>query len=179
MFQVFTQDTYDILALKKIVVPRSRSGNEMENFRNEIDLLLKLRGKPHCIQMYEYEVAEDAEQNCFRINMLFECGEIDLNHLLKRQAGGSFADVMEVKPYWKQMLLAVHTVHSFRIVHGDLKPANFLMVKGVHSLSLSFCVHAHGAMARSALSVVCGSKTFSFWFSFCFMTPHVASFHFV
>merc|ERR1712003_321228 len=37
---------------------------------------------------------------------------------------------MDVKPFWKQMLLAVHTVHSFRIVHGDLKPANFLMVKG-------------------------------------------------
>ena len=29
-----------------------------------------------------------------------------------------------------QMLLAVHTIHEERIVHSDLKPANFLIVEG-------------------------------------------------
>lgn len=31
---------------------------------------------------------------------------------------------------WQQILLAVNTIHEERIVHSDLKPANFLLVKG-------------------------------------------------
>ena len=34
--------------------------------------------------------------------------------------------------YWQQMLEAVHTIHEERIVHGDLKPANFLFVQAIH-----------------------------------------------
>jgi hypothetical protein len=35
--------------------------------------------------------------------------------------------------YWQQMLEAVFVVHSEdeRIVHGDIKPQNFVFVKGV------------------------------------------------
>jgi serine/threonine-protein kinase TTK/MPS1 len=32
--------------------------------------------------------------------------------------------------YWKQMLRAVHAIHEARVIHGDLKPANFLSVDG-------------------------------------------------
>lgn len=31
---------------------------------------------------------------------------------------------------WQQILQAVNTIHEERIVHSDLKPANFLLVKG-------------------------------------------------
>lgn len=31
---------------------------------------------------------------------------------------------------WQQILLAVKTIHEERIVHSDLKPANFLLVRG-------------------------------------------------
>ena len=32
------------------------------------------------------------------------------------------------------MLSAVHSIHQERIIHGDLKPANFLFVKGALKL---------------------------------------------
>jgi serine/threonine protein kinase len=33
-------------------------------------------------------------------------------------------------PTVQQMLRAVHSIHEERIIHGDLKPANFLFVRG-------------------------------------------------
>lgn len=71
------------------------------------------------------------------IYMVQEYGEIDLARLLakheaaRRQGGG--ADEIDenfIRLYWQQMLRAVHTVHDLRIVHSDLKPANFLLVEG-------------------------------------------------
>ena len=35
-----------------------------------------------------------------------------------------------IRVSWQAMLEAVHTIHEERIVHGDLKPANFLFVQG-------------------------------------------------
>lgn len=32
--------------------------------------------------------------------------------------------------YWQQMLQAVQVIHDEKIVHSDLKPANFVLVKG-------------------------------------------------
>ena len=37
---------------------------------------------------------------------------------------------------WQQMLEAVQTIHDERIVHGDLKPANFLFVRFTARMSL-------------------------------------------
>ena len=39
-----------------------------------------------------------------------------------------------VRLTWQQMLTAVHCIHEERIIHGDLKPANFLFVKGALKL---------------------------------------------
>jgi serine/threonine protein kinase len=35
---------------------------------------------------------------------------------------------------WQQMLSAVHSIHQEKIIHSDLKPANFLFVKGALKL---------------------------------------------
>jgi len=39
-----------------------------------------------------------------------------------------------VRLYWQQMLRAVSAIHAARIVHSDLKPANFLVVQGTLKL---------------------------------------------
>ncbi|OBZ68668.1 hypothetical protein A0H81_11386 [Grifola frondosa] len=55
--------------------------------------------------------------------------EIDLARLLQEQQKESM-DPVWVAYYWKQMLQAVHVIHEEKIVHSDLKPANFVLVRG-------------------------------------------------
>ncbi|CAO1617872.1 unnamed protein product [Sympodiomycopsis kandeliae] len=61
------------------------------------------------------------------LKILMELGEMDFNTLLRTQHPLSRSALSE---YWRQMLESVHFVHNAKLVHSDLKPANFLMVKG-------------------------------------------------
>lgn len=69
-----------------------------------------------------------------------ECGEIDFAMLLEEQRGKPL-NMNFVGLYWEQvrllrdacsqqMLQAVQAVHQENVVHTDLKPANFVLVKG-------------------------------------------------
>ncbi|RZR79774.1 hypothetical protein BHM03_00005602 [Ensete ventricosum] len=80
------------------------------------------------------------------IYMVLEYGEIDLAHMLSQKwkeisPPGCKIDENWLRSYWQflkctsdddlqQMLEAVNTIHEERIVHSDLKPANFLLVRG-------------------------------------------------
>ncbi|KAH9327457.1 hypothetical protein KI387_007635, partial [Taxus chinensis] len=73
------------------------------------------------------------------IYMVLEYGEIDLAQMLLQKrnevdAGNKQIDENWLRFYWQQILKAVNTIHEERIVHSDLKPANFLLVKGVLKL---------------------------------------------
>lgn len=65
-----------------------------------------------------------------------EMGELDLNTLLrKRVENEQNSDAVKFDPvfvrfYWKEMLECLQSVHQFDIVHSDLKPANFVLVRG-------------------------------------------------
>lgn len=61
------------------------------------------------------------------LKILMELGEMDFNTLLRTQHPLPRAALSE---YWRQMLESVHFVHNAKLVHTDLKPANFLLVKG-------------------------------------------------
>lgn len=138
VFKVLAPD-YQVLALKRVKLQRT-DAKTLAGFENEIELMKQLRGHTNIIQMV------DAELNLQKksIYMVMEMGEIDLEHLLRRhrkeaaesgnRCGPGGLDRNFLRITWQQMLQAVNTIHDARIVHTDLKPANFLFVKGVLKL---------------------------------------------
>lgn len=115
---------HDIYAIKRVSCSRA-DASAVDGYVNEILLLRKFEGNPQIIQLY------DAEMNKERglIHMVMEFGETDLASVLKRH-GDKPLGMNIIRLYWEQMLRAVQTIHEERVVHADLKPANYLLVKG-------------------------------------------------
>ena len=118
-----------IYALKKISLEGDEGGaGHVANYRNEINLLRRLRGKRHCIQLVDYEEQLDDKI----IYMVFELGQMDLAHVIK-QARHNDAQLpaTTVRHYWHEILECVQSCHRDKVIHLDLKPANFVFVDGI------------------------------------------------
>ncbi|KAG1334668.1 serine/threonine-protein kinase MPS1 [Cocos nucifera] len=139
-----------IYALKKIKL-KGRDYPTACGFCQEIEYLNRLKGKNNIIQLIDYEVTDKTLlqeavngsptikdgriKDDEYIYMVLEYGEIDLAHMLSQKwkemnKSGWKLDENWLRFYWQQMLEAVNTIHEERIVHSDLKPANFLLVRG-------------------------------------------------
>jgi serine/threonine-protein kinase RIO1 len=136
-----------VVALKKVKLD-GLNQLAIDGYANEIALLKRLQGNPAIIQLYSAEVDLDRKS----ILLVMELGEVDLNYVLRQQAlssskqqqqqkqqqgsrgGVSSLNMNFIRLTWQQMLTAVHSIHEERIIHSDLKPANFLFVKGALKL---------------------------------------------
>lgn len=108
-----------LLALKRVTASCPK---HFEALANEVTLLLQLKECPNIIQVLDAEVLPDR----LLIHIVMEEGQMDLGRLLQSHADMSIGDVQAL---WRQMLEAVQVVHQERVVHSDLKPGNFMLVK--------------------------------------------------
>ncbi|KAH8739016.1 Ser/Thr protein kinase [Cryptosporidium ryanae] len=92
-------------------------------FTEEVNLLKKLRGCSHVIQLIDSEIA----LSCGAIDIIMELGVKDLNSIL--QGNTPLSSINMLRSIWTEMVLALKNVHDLRIVHGDIKPANFVFVE--------------------------------------------------
>ncbi|KAJ2776266.1 Dual-specificity kinase, spindle pole body (SPB) duplication and spindle checkpoint function, partial [Coemansia javaensis] len=115
---------HEIFAIKRVSFSRA-DVQTIEGYMNEIVLLRKFEGNPYIIQLFDAEINKERGL----LHMVMEFGETDLASVLKR-SGGAPLGMNTVRLYWEQMLRAVQTIHEERVVHADLKPANYLLVKG-------------------------------------------------
>ncbi|KAL9552450.1 hypothetical protein PS6_004465 [Mucor atramentarius] len=120
VFQVLGHTYGQILALKWIEVKHE---DDRQSIMNEIELLRSLDDHATIVSLLDYRATPSV------IFMVMEFGEIDLAQLIQKQAKKAW-DINFIRYYWNQMLHAVYTIHQNNIVHSDLKPANFVIVKG-------------------------------------------------
>ncbi|RUS34918.1 hypothetical protein BC938DRAFT_477831 [Jimgerdemannia flammicorona] len=123
VYKVMTTN-HHIYALKKVMFDKADQ-SAISGYINEINLLKRMAGHERIIKMYDSEVNYEKSY----LMMLMECGEIDLAHVLTKQQGKPI-NLNFIRLYWEQMLQAVDAIHQEKIVHSDLKPANFLFVEG-------------------------------------------------
>ncbi|KAG8936409.1 Dual-specificity kinase, spindle pole body (SPB) duplication and spindle checkpoint function [Tulasnella sp. 418] len=113
-----------IYAIKRVSLENADQ-QTIESYKNEIALLKRLEGNKRIIRLIEF----DSTSSRKNLLMVMECGEVDLAKLLSEKQGEP-VDYPWVTSYWHQMLQAVQIIHEEKIVHSDLKPANFVLVKG-------------------------------------------------
>ncbi|CAK9786817.1 unnamed protein product [Cutaneotrichosporon oleaginosum] len=117
-----------VYALKRVGLERA-DAETYQSYTNEIELLRRLRGHDRIIQLIDHQITFTPSGRPKLLMMVMECGEIDFAALLDEQRYKPL-NMSFVGLYWQQMLEAVQAVHAENVVHTDLKPANFVLVKG-------------------------------------------------
>ncbi|EFN86837.1 Dual specificity protein kinase TTK [Harpegnathos saltator] len=90
---------------------------------DEISLLHKLQA-PCVVRMFDYQIRESM------VHVVMEMGDTDLSRLLKSMSQEKQIPLTMILYYWTEMLTAVKHIHNNGVIHSDLKPANFLLVRG-------------------------------------------------
>ncbi|KAF7730980.1 Dual-specificity kinase, spindle pole body (SPB) duplication and spindle checkpoint function [Apophysomyces ossiformis] len=122
VYQVFSHTLNELFAMKHVLLA-DVDDTALEQYKNEIALLKSLGIDDRIVTLFDYEVTKDS------IYLIMELGETDLAHIMSRQKGKPL-DIIFIMGYWKQMIEAVAVIHEANIVHSDLKPANFVIVRG-------------------------------------------------
>lgn len=112
-----------IYALKRVVFDEF-DDTSVDGFKGEIELLKKLENEKRVVQLIDHEMEHGV------LYLIMECGGHDLSQVLSQRIGMPL-DMEFVRYHAREMLRCVKVVHDAGIVHSDLKPANFVFVKGI------------------------------------------------
>jgi serine/threonine-protein kinase TTK/MPS1 len=123
IFKVIDNDG-NFFAIKSVKFKAGES-ELRDNYQNEIELLRDLEQSERIVDLIDSEVTDN------EILIVLELGDADLREIIAKPTPLS---PNYIRYTWQQMLEAVQTIHERKIVHGDLKPSNFLLVKGILKL---------------------------------------------
>ncbi|PAA71103.1 hypothetical protein BOX15_Mlig015005g1, partial [Macrostomum lignano] len=93
--------------------------------QKELKYLQLLKDSGKVVKLFAHEIRNN------RLLLLIEYGDCDFAKFLSANPGLPLSGVAF---YWEQMLLCVQAMHSVGCVHMDLKPANFVLCRGLPKL---------------------------------------------
>ncbi|CAJ0584316.1 unnamed protein product, partial [Mesorhabditis spiculigera] len=124
VWQAYNRESQEEVALK--IVRLEGDLAMREGFMNEIEVLKKLQGSPCVIKLIDYQYVNYED----RLYIVLEKGDTDLGTFIKEKFKARQLNKRLIKVYWEEMLKCVRALHQNHIIHKDLKPANFLLVRG-------------------------------------------------
>ncbi|PWN52250.1 kinase-like protein [Violaceomyces palustris] len=118
------EDRQAFFAMKQVSLKDVESQQNKEELIQEAMLLEQLArregNEKYILRYFGHKVSND------KLKIMLELGDMDFNGVLSAHQPLPWEKIAE---YFKQMLEAVQFIHDANLVHTDLKPANFLMVK--------------------------------------------------
>ena len=117
----------EIFALKVVDFENTKSTSVQESLFKEIQFLNQIGDSKHVVRLFDFEHNTAGENTLY---MLLEKGETDLADVIRCHELDSNLTPAKIRFYWEQMLEGVQFIHRRRIVHADLKPDNFIVVRG-------------------------------------------------
>lgn len=111
----------------KIINVAKADPKTQESYFNEQSILMKLQDSRHVARIYNSEYKTE----CKELVIVMEKGDADLSQVIDShfQLRNKIIDGTFIKFYWRGMVTAVNDIHNRGIVHADLKPVNFILVK--------------------------------------------------
>ena len=135
----------ELYAIKRVSLDKTHA-DTTSGYMDEIALLKRLEGNSRIIRLIDSEVKAGSGGSKGHLLLVMECGEIDLARLLQEQMKEPvnmvwvaycwqqvtfyYISFMHSLIFFFQMIQAVHVIHEEKIVHSDLKPSNFVLVRG-------------------------------------------------
>ena len=127
VYKAQNEEDQSLVAIKKVFITDPASS---ANFMEEVRILKMLQDSPRVVKLFGYEEVL-MNDNTVALFEVLELGDTDLDSYLEfRKHEGERLTDQETKDLWLQMLEAIQNIHSFGVLHLDLKPANFIMVGG-------------------------------------------------
>ncbi len=111
----------------KVVRLAEHEQSTVDEFKGEVSILQRLHDEERVVKLLDYSTSKKS------LMFVMEFGEIDLAHVLANRSGKPF-DLEFVRYHTREIIKCVEAVHRAGVVHSDLKPANFVFVRGVLKL---------------------------------------------
>lgn len=125
----------EIYALK--IIENITDSNVLENYKNEIQLMMRMKGIEETIELIDYDIERNADSiagytddnyesnSCvYTVKILMEYGDKDLNSIIKDKL-----TINDTYRIFTDMVNVLKVIYDMRIIHSDIKPGNFVIVK--------------------------------------------------
>ena len=112
-----------VFALKRVSFDEF-DDSSVDGFKGEIELLEKLSNESRVVKLFDYQMDSGV------LFLIMECGDHDLSQILSQRSDMPL-DMDFVRYHAREVVRCIKIVHDAGIVHSDLKPANFVFVKGI------------------------------------------------